>query len=329
MHRSALSFLLFSILGSGCSGKVLTEERAPDAGTAEDAPSTLPEDSVIEACMALEQVSCDRALECAPFWYPIWFPSADACMIEGRFQCEQLDGAPGIVEGVPSFLACADALRTLDCDAFRSGDPPPPACELRGVLPDQTRCASSYQCESGCCHFEEDDRCGACSPIKSGPYDCETNKDCPSGTACHLGMCRDTAALGESCTSGPCKENLACLYGICSPMLGEGAPCSPYEDGCDSWSGLYCHPISEVCVLLSIAKEGEPCGWVGPNDEQSHATVCDRSAECEELGLGWTCARIPAEGEPCSAAKERPCREPARCVEGACRIAYPLLCAEP
>ena len=157
------------------------------------------------------------------------------------------------------------------------------ACNLFGLIPQGTPCATIDDCNSGELCDSATSECGtivtACTPLCGGDFDCAVDQKCDFAS----GVCISTTpvgqALGSSCTppvgSNPDPCNGFCLAGSNSNEGECSALCtlSPALTGC-GWDGT--GPAVSACLFATILSGAD----VGAGDVGICGTMCDCNSDC-------------------------------------------------
>jgi hypothetical protein len=108
--------------------------------------------------------------------------------------------------------------------------------------------------------------------------------------------------------------------GTCKPPVSTaGAACgSKNADlNCDGRQGLWC--LDEVCIQVTYAGDGMPCGYIGSGVVECTAGTCYSSAGPYFLYSGpstGVCRAFAADGAACDTVSGPSCMSGARCLAG-------------
>ncbi|MFO0592144.1 MAG: hypothetical protein U0441_31665 [Polyangiaceae bacterium] len=257
---------------------------------------------------------CEKEFQCYPFSALQGFGDRATCesvsgpWIQAMFALPDIDFDENQVQG------CANAIRSMTCDEYR-GRKMPLVCQLVGTRADQTECTLGVQCQSGYCDHNGYS-CGVCVPLKVPGADCtDPSVPCENGTHCGVGhKCVVVPQNEGDACSYLCGGDLACNYGKCVAMLGEGAACGS-DSVCNYYDDLACFPYLNRCVRVRFVNLGAPCSEM--------FTQCIGTTYCESTED--RCVARPKVGEACSPS-EVPCVGDIDCVDGKCVAPVPATC---
>ena len=274
--------------------------------------------SVID-CNVLAEVQCDRQTACAPFTIESGWGTVAACKARTAEWCRVAVSAKG--SDPTSGAACPAALASLSCEAFFSGKLPP-ACELKGTLPDGAGCMFDRQCSGGICKLAAGASCGSCAQPVAENGDCSGGARCAPGLACNSNTrCVPFGVRGGACNqlSAICVPLLSCIGGACTDPLPLGSNCDAAAQGCNSLAGQVCLPSNGInsCRQIRMVTTGQ-CGLVG-----SEIYHCRGDYSCNTGSS--LCEPKPMDGQACNSALVN-CRWPATCQAGMCRFPDPSTC---
>src|SRR5262249_43247226 len=149
---------------------------------------------------------------------------------------------------------------------------------------------------------------------------------CDFMLVCANSMCVVPGMANASCDSThPCAQPLVCKNAICSTPGAAGAPCSSSAQDCDRSQGLICNPMTNVCHMVTLANAGQP--WGVMTTPTLALAVCTGGAQCsgQDVQPG-TCIAPAADGAHCDESMHIGCVDPAKCVNGVCKISDPATC---
>jgi hypothetical protein len=272
--------------------------------------------SVDQVCTDFANKVCERFNTCWSFVVSIVWGSQSACASRVKLEC--LDGAAA-PDSTPvtsaAASACLQVIPSITCEdlIYRKF---PAACDFKGTRPNGQVCGSGDQCQSGYCSTGPN-ICGTCAPLAAAGSACREDEDCQPGLTCEANRCVVPGAGGTGCSQNqPCKIGFYCRGGSCAAQATEpGAACTDAQS-CSFPHGLFCNPAVRVCQRIKVAQAGEACGFV--NNE---LIACGANGTCNTpspQALQGVCGAAAADGTACSPTKE--CIDPARCVNGLCRL---------
>jgi hypothetical protein len=120
---------------------------------------------------------------------------------------------------------CRDEAEGASCSQFFSGAEVTPACDrvYSGTLADGATCEIDQECASAYCAFDFEASENVCATLPGAGAACEFR--CEDGLACIDGMCSDLLANGAECMS-----DLDCESGYCATTCAD-RPTSTTCDG--------------------------------------------------------------------------------------------------
>jgi hypothetical protein len=184
-------------------------------------------------------------------------------------------------------------------------------------------CPANFQGDQAPC-AQRTDRCtsGTCTAVTtSGTLgaSCEVfaGNSCAIGYDCIDRRCAARIGLGKPCEAkvgaAQCKADLACVNGVCSEKLAEGAGCS-FQNLTACKPGLYCNVSFSLDggmpagVCSKFRQVGETCGLAGEGQCEALTAYCDDA--------NGKCATRKKAGEACATALE--CGASLGCEMGKC-----------
>lgn len=221
----------------------------------------------------------------------------------------------------PGLVCVGAALTTCTADVVDGGTcartsdcAPGSYCDARG------RCAEipslGESCESVCTDgLSCDLPTGTCVVARDLGAPCQdsAHASCLPGLFCG-GTCMAPRAIDQVCGEGQCATGLGCDWGMCAPLLYEGAACSG-SDTCVE--GLYCPPDPLTARCTPLEGDGGPC---------LRATDCAPGLYCTSPARGLVCRPRLPEGTSCERSQDcapgTACRQSA--ATGTC---VPDICA--
>ncbi len=293
---AAASAVVIVVAASGC-GSV-----APAADTfALHEASTSAED----ACAPSGAAICNRARDCAPFWFDRLYTSIATCTAVFTEKC--VDRYRG--EGAATKIAdCSAAVGSLSCEELFDPvvitylDPGGmiASCPVTpGIYADGERCLRDGDCTTGHCSWAAGS-CGKCAAPGAPPALRKTGEACTSDGECASrwcsnGACGKVAKLGEACADRPCDL----LAGL---TCGSDARCRPFGT----------IPVGRPCMDFDLCDVGSTCV---SSPKSSNSGTCEPSASA---GVGEDCTRG--------------CARELTCADGKCAAptpGHPKSCATP
>lgn len=295
------------------------------------------------ACHDDATVQCQMTDLCEPGLATLVYGSSDTCIERLTQACEAKALSPGANYGTTGIIQCYANQAAQTCAEWLGSLTP--GCGHVGTNPNGASCRFSSQCQSGFCDqyawYTKRSVCGVCAPARMQGESCNSACEPTGDLACvhdanGAGTCTRRRALGETCSSTlPCAPGLRCpdtggptICETTTPNLGD--PCDdvsgPY---CNTWSGLYCSPLSHACELPRIVAFGAPCGLL---NDGTRAT-CASGASCLLSGQTGVCAQYYPDGAACTYGPGiRSCTPPAICLfaqnatSGTCQIVGGEIC---
>jgi hypothetical protein len=275
-----------------------------------------------EACEHLARVSCQKYVDCLPWYVPANFGNFDTCMEQYiKTQCRNRIGIEDSSDTPALRQACAAARSAATCAEWSDNALAVSACLLLepGRRATGAACGTAQQCQTIKCDIAPDAECGTCGgPLVGAGAPCMTGNDCESNLECFDGVCGLRRGLGEPCSSlAACRYEFACVDGRCAVPAKAGESC--ISKPCNSRAGLFCRMSSGVCEPFEFVETGEACDlFEGP--------FC-RGGVCKtDVSPKGICAAMVREGEACNDAGGPYCMNWASCVKGVCKIPQPAAC---
>jgi len=267
-----------------------------------------------EVCADYATSYCNRLATCSPYRVAQTFGDVTACVERLKPICASVLQAPGTGLTTEQYGACAAAYTSASCDDVLLASWVPAACAAKGTLADGAACGHNAQCTSGYCKHGFSQVCGTCAALVPSGGSCSRSEDCEAGLGCvSPGTCGATAARGASCRTVPCTPDMVCLNGTCSDRLAADAACVVQDYACNDDLGLYCDSQTLRCTAMTPVPVGGSCA--------TGVIVCIAGGCSPNTQL---CEAALADGAACNT--ELPCRYPAVCVSGTCRVSDPTTC---
>lgn len=280
-----------------------------------------------EVCAERAVASCAYQARCSAWLFEWEWAEEAPCIERTTLACQLRAADPHTLldEGylrdckIPAAFPCSsDAAYEAAVVDFLERCP-----SRQGDLPEGSSCSVNAACEDGNCQTHDGfaNHPTACGVCRANPCaQCEADERCsyltvdvvectpvfPDGAAC---------AEGDDCVSGRCKD------GACAPRPKEGEACDPTEPtGCvGDGAFVYCNATEQRCERVTLAKVGEPCGYVATGAVCGGAgTIC----------VDGVCGAPAADGAPCDLAQGVWCLTPADCIDGFCRFRDPACSSE-
>jgi hypothetical protein len=250
------------------------------------------------------------------------FGDREGCISRVAPLCKAGLTAPGSLGKVASRNACRDALENISCNDFLDNGIPVECLPVPGKVEAGKACSVDPQCKSNYCKMPIDSTCGVCATKASVGGACVIANDCEHGLTCHEKKCVTPAIEGARCSKEqPCRMSFVCKGEVCAKPSGVGEPCK-VQDDCDSRSGLYCAPASQVCVASKLAKAGEPCGF-----KDGFFVICGGGSTCKTgKTQSGVCEAAAADGAACDPVKGPSCLFGAKCEKNVCTVPNPAIC---
>lgn len=307
---------------SGSAGRALAkpkdagvpDEREPGKDNAAQSPDPAVEQAErLKAARQLADAECAWDARCVPSAFRFTFEDRADCAERRMLAYRRSIMLPGTAATAAALRDCSAATEEQTCDESLQNPAGPAKCMGAGMRPQGAACAEAFQCASGFCTAEPLS-CGVCAegPREGDP--CARNGTCGGGldclcfdAMCTTSVCTRLRGAGEPCKPGSmmCAAGLNCeRSGTCLPAPSEpGAPCDP-EIGlfCD-WqrAGLICQ--NRRCVPHTAASSCSATTYC-----EDPKTYCGPQGECRPLA------------EDDAACDARPCRLPAQCIAGLCKL---------
>ncbi len=223
---------------------------------------------------------------------------ADGSACNGASQCKS--GACEISAssdgGVQTVSYCGTCVPTI---------PNGQSCATSG-----TRCTSTASCVKGICVGYNTVDVGG---------DCLGSSVCKAGLACETQKCVALGGLGAACTStAGCQDAFVCSAKVCAKPIALQGDCSQAADGCSV--GTYCDVSTKKCVGISVAKPGQPCGFLTNGISVCAVGTCNLDPQ-KTTG---TCPAIIPDGQACTPSdKTKVCDFDAHCTNSVCVLTNP------
>ncbi len=146
---------------------------------------------------------------------------------------------------------------------------------------------------------------------------CEVDGQCTS-LRCVIGkdgcgVCAKSPATAKPCENGPRKDEGRRV----------GATCK--DGACAHALGLQCETSTTRCAAIPLRAAGESCDMTGVMSGRLSECADGHCKNRNDMGAG-TCAAFADDGAACDSWEGPPCRAPARCIAGRCRVP-PVVCA--
>jgi len=303
--------------GGAAGSAVSTGGGGQSGSTVNDAGAEAAMLDPMTACTDLATQTCTTYDKCL-YITKIVYGTKAVCIERETLSCMQQLSAPGT--GLTPMLVrqCMTERKGETCAA----NVPPASCLPLGTLADGAQCWTATQCAGGACLVPLGSSCGKCA-IRSlingpcySPLDCEGGFDtwCKGPTAMAPGVCTPARPLGAMCNAtlqAYCRTDLWCNGGMCTNAAKPQAMqmCSPTDRPCDSFQGLICDPMTQICRSLTVSAVGQSC----PD------YVCQANGNCKDNGMGTlVCAAVSKEGDACDDSQGQRCLQPAFCKNKVC-----------
>jgi hypothetical protein len=196
---------------------------------------------ITSACNTWAEALCQRLDPPCPDRVPPngWADEA-ACRADAARACELQLTSPGVAERPADRMACADAVRALDCNGrfqLYINNPPAACRDPGGTLAAGAPCAFSWQCQRELfCQISPGGSCGACAPRTIDPSGACTRGvygTCARGQACLMidGVppCVSAGGFGQICGArgSACDEAFTCHEWHCrlAPAVTDPRAC--------------------------------------------------------------------------------------------------------
>jgi hypothetical protein len=263
LGRAACGLALLLVLASplACSVDGGATGTGPANGDAGGAISPgLTADAADGVCTTVQTGFCQKLQTCQPDVLAASWGDLATCIARNKLSCAASLQAPGVTVTPAQATACSAAYQAPACGDFLNRFIP--ECAFTGTIPDGTACVTDAQCKGTACRFLHDtDPCGTCATRGVAGGDCNFHHhDCAAGFACNgSAVCVAAVAVGGSCSDAlPCDESLSCVGSKCvAAGSAVGQPCNGLGT-CGEGSALTC--VSDQCVALKFAADGQPCG---------------------------------------------------------------------
>jgi hypothetical protein len=278
---------------------------------------------------------CARVNACVPALTSLQWGDVPTCT--GKYKNLLLGTlhATGTSATAADLEACAQAIPAASCDDVLGRNLPEPCKAKSGSLMDGQACGDNSQCSGKMCNIAPGKICGVCSKPAAAGAACQSNDDCDYGLDCvgAAGMktCASRVGAGQSCDAmHPCLSTLACKAGTCGTPDSAATACTAGGDTCDTAHGIFCSPITSMCVQVTFAKAGGMCGIVSSSIVLCETGGLDINTSC--TGFKYpamptgTCAAPAADGASCNDLTGPSCVPPSICVNGACQVKDPSGC---
>ena len=292
------------------------------------------------------QAICEAYQNCAGRLLDIYMPGEDCA---DRFAAqvgeeldriqEAIDAGRAVYDG-RQIQACADEIRTKDCDGLLVRESPFCDAALDGTVEIGGACTMSTECKgTAYCNFSA--ACpGVCAALEPAGGACRSDGNCSSGLDCSDATehCVEPAGPGDLCGAGEpdCKPGFICA-GANEDNATPGN-CRTYDEVLAAGNGDPCDPITGelcdtefVCVIESASATtgivatcmpnvaaGADCGAAFP-DQCPDDEYCMIAAD----SLTGTCQPKPGVGDPCGVppfeTEGSVCAANLRCNNGNCR----------
>jgi hypothetical protein len=277
------------------------------------------EDQTQKSCIDYWSITCQRYAECAPFILKRDYGDIASCTMSGMTSCLAKDNPAAAV--LPAMLAaCTDERRKSPCGDFLSGALL--SCRLAGPRANGVRCAHNRDCQSSRCEGSGPEACGTCGGISSAGGPCDAARDCAPGLVCDTGgHCAPPVAPCKTCASSKdCGTGAFCNAArTCAPLVTTAnGKCEP--GGCDLFRELSCHPVTNVCVPVELAKPGQECGLLDTKEVVCAAGNCPPPAGT----VRGVCPRVVAAGAACNDGDV--CASDTVCAAGTCHALADPVC---
>jgi hypothetical protein len=291
-------------------------------------------------CHGFASAYCARRVACDPVATRQYFGDFEACTARMTLDCLGYAGTGWTSRQIDH---CAEQIRTAPGCYVRGWTA---ECEFpTGTLPSGSACDVVTQCASLACVFSyrpgpdggsQLPLCGVCEGPAAGPPRCGNAPACQPGERCASaggGQCIVPQPEGAPCESvDDCEDGLFCQrqtsgtgMAVCSRQRSAGAACTDEEGCCNTKDGLRC--IGGVCDVPTFVPVGAEC--------DSGSRICENGALClDPMPLSTppgtrTCVGPVDDGSPCVALLSAPCRQPALCRAGQCRLPGDAQCRVP
>lgn len=275
-----------------------------------------------KACVIYASAECAKLDSCVLHGVANRYGDPATCLARLTAGCEANAGTHDSATTTGSLEGCANALPGAACGDFER-DTIALCAPAQGTLATGDACAFSSQCSSTFCQLVAGTLCGTCQPLTTIGASCATT-DCSRGYVCVASTktCQAPSAEGTACgDTEPCGFALTCVTASGSTMgtcqatgTAVGAACDPRHEtgpGCDQQAGLVCDGATGMCIELTYAGAGQPCGNVSGTE-----IACDGASVC--FGVSGTtpgmCKALVKEGSACDPTSGPTCMSPARCV---------------
>ena len=309
--------------GSGGAGATGAAGGGTDAGGgAAGAGGADAGPTVAAACAHVARVTCQKYIECLPWYVPLNFGDIDTCIKRYTATlCENRVGLDDSGDTLAATEACAAARTAATCAQWFENDLAVSACLPQpGTRPMGSACGMPSHCQSTNCIVSAGVECGTCGgPLAGEGATCTSSGQCASNLQCFEGVCGLPRGLGEPCSPfATCQYAFICVNGRCAVAAKAGEPCSNTMP-CRSRDGLSCN--NGVCEPWQYAGPGEPCN-------ELLSRLCRGSGFCKTNGVEFdgVCEAAAEEGQPCDNAQRRFCLPYASCVQGVCKVPNVGMC---
>jgi hypothetical protein len=343
MPRSLTSFAVARRLASLASitsitAVALLAPLASGATGCSSSSASTPAITADDACKQLATAYCNKLTSCTTFYSLLAFGDAATCQSRFAAQCVSGLKAPGNGSTPDTTAACAAKAPGVACvDLF--ADNLPAECQpVAGTVADGKACGDDSQCANKFCAFDDAKAtCGTCAAPVAAEAAC-VNGDCPKGLKCGADTkCHKVGALNDACDDNhACAPSLTCFNGKCVAPAVTGADCDPAGSTttthvpCDLVGGYWCNLTSKKCETIALnAARDATCGL---NLTTGGLTVCEPKSYCsitDTMKFSGKCVARIADGAACDAAAKTlggPCTDPAKCIDGTCKLADPSVC---
>lgn len=279
------------------------------------------------ACLDLAQAYCTRLQACLPVQVAGDYGTQATCAQREALRCTSVLTAPFVVWDAAGLAACRATVLQGTCDDLVPGALP--VCAYQpGGLPDGSPCGHDAQCKGGWCQLDGK-ACGKCGPrvpvgAKCVWSQCQPPAACIWNPQAKEQRCVARAMPGQACQSEPgCVLGHVCQQGKCRAETALGQACKAGD--CDGRLGHDCDQKTQTCLAVPLNEAGTLCNVTGISTD--HRWLC-RDSDCKnqnDFGKG-ECQAYAADDAPCKAWEGPPCRPPATCREGFCRLPTPGAC---
>jgi len=284
--------------------------------------------SVDEACTQTAAASCAKLDQCIKNGVVTRYGDLATCQARLKQSCVSSLGAPA-TGNTPAFVeVCAAAIPAATCADYEGANVAACATKM-GTLATGAACTYAAQCATAFCAIAKGTNCGVCAAT-SNPGDSCATTTCSRGLTCvaSTSTCQVDGATNAACDRDhPCGFGLSCVgaamttMGTCQPSgKTVGAACDSRRmtaPACDANQGLTCDAVSKMCVALTYASDGMPCGLVGTT-----VTACGNASVCYGSSgvTPGTCKAAAKDGAACDTDAGPGCLPPARCVTGSATV---------